>query len=187
MPLRTRTVNLAEELEALEAEREQLLGEVAEMDDGNPEAASKIERGRDLDAHLDGLEWAIDAHEDDAVPEWDQDVETITLGGLTGGEYGKLEQDLTEAAQQSDQGVAGAERVYQVRAGTVDAPYLDPGAEDVTQIAAVASLPVGFLKWAQSVVDDLSSVGNGDRRSFDDSVAVRVSNAEPETDASSET
>lgn len=173
MPLRERTVDIAEEIDRLERERERLIDEVAAMDDGSPEAAPKVERGRELDAHLDGLEWAQTAHEDDAVPAWDEAVDTLTFGGLTGGEYGKLEQDLSEAAANSGQGIAGAERVYQVRAGTVDAPFLDPAAEDIEQIAAVASLPVGFLKYAQDQIDDLSSVGNSDRPSFDDSVAAR--------------
>jgi hypothetical protein len=174
MPLRERTVDIADEIDRLEREREALIDEVAAMDDGHPEAAAKVERGRELDAHLDGLEWAQRAHEDDAVPAWDEDVDTLTFGGLTGGEYGKLEQDLTEAAANSNQGIAGAERVYQVRAGTINAPYLDPAADGVEQLSAVASLPVGFLKYAQDQIDELSSVGNGDRQPFDDLVAARA-------------
>lgn len=173
MPLRTETITFAEEIDRLERERERLAEEVADMAADDPARAQNVERGNDIDGYLDGLEWAMRAHEDDAVPAWDEAVDAVTLGGLNGGEYGKLEQDLSEAAQQSEQGITGAQRVYQVRAGTVTAPYLDPSADEISQLTAVASLPVGFLQWAQHRIDELSSVGNGDRESFADLVAAR--------------
>ena len=173
MPLREETLRFDEEIERIEAERDELADVVAEADANTQAVAQKAQRGTELDAHLDGLEWAQNAHDDADVPVWEDDVEAITLGGLTGGEYGALEQDLSEAQANSDRGALGAQRVYQVRAGTVDAPYLDASAADTEQLAAVASLPVGFLKWAQDRIDDLSSVGNGDRQSFDDLVSER--------------
>lgn len=173
MPLRESTLSFSDEIKRLEAERDELADAVAGLDADHPERDQKVERGSNIDGHLDGLEWAQTAHEDDAVPAWDESVDAVTLGGLTGGEYGRLEQELTDAAQQSDQGIQGAQRVYQVRAGTVDAPYLDPAADDLSQLTAVASLPVGFLQWAQDRIDDLSSVGNGDRDSFAALVAAK--------------
>jgi len=175
MALRDERIQFGEEIDRLEREREDLADEVAALDADDPSRDRKISRGNDIDAYLDGLEWAQTAHEDEAVPAWDESVDAVTLGGLTGGEYGRLEQDLSDAAQQSDQGIQGAQRVYQVRAGTVTAPYLDPSADEIGQLTAVASLPVGFLQWAQHRIDELSSVGNGDRESFADLVAARSS------------
>jgi len=171
MPLREETLNFEDEIKRIEQQREELAAEVAQMEKGNPAYAQKVERGRDLSAYLDGLEWARDhAHEDNDVPAWDADVDTVTLGGLNSGEYGALEQNLADAEASGDQGAAGAQRVFQVRAGTVAAPYLDAEMGESEELAAVASLPVGFVKWACDRIDDFSTVGNGDRASFDDLV-----------------
>lgn len=173
MPLRTETVELEAEIERLEQEREELLDAVAEMEAGTDAYAQKVERGQEIDTFLDGLDWAVRAHEDEHVPAWGEDVDTVTFGGLTGGEYGKMEADLVEIDNHDTLSAAQAQRPVQVRAGTVQAPYLDEEADDTQQLAAVASLPVSFLKYANSRIDDLSAVGNAERKSFSESLAAR--------------
>jgi hypothetical protein len=166
MTFRERTIHFDEEIERIEHEREELAAEVAAMSDDNPLRAQKAQRGTELDAHLDGLEWARDtAHEDADVPAWDEDVDCVTLAGLTGGEYGAMEGEVLEAVQK-DVSAQQVERVANVRMGTVEAPYLTGQTSEQQETAAVASLPIAYLKWAGAKIDELSSVGNGDRRSF---------------------
>jgi len=165
MPLREETIHFEEEIARLEDKREALADEVAELADSGLAVQQKVQKGQNIDAYLDGLEWAMQAHEDGDVPVWDEDVDTITLAGLTGGEFGGLENELAQAAGDGES-AAGAHRVYQVRSGTVEAPYLDSAASKQQQIAAVASLPTGFLKWAEYKVDELSSVGSGRGKNF---------------------
>jgi len=167
MTLRETGINISEEIDRIEQERQELAEKVVDADKGDLRRQQWVQRGKELDAHLDGLEWARDkAHDDPDVPQWDRKAEAVTLSGLTGGEYGGMEADIAEDAAESDRSGAGAQRVYQVRAGTVDAPYLDGDLSDRQEFAAVAGLPIGWLKWAEAKIDKLSSVGNGDRSDF---------------------
>jgi hypothetical protein len=165
MTFREREIDLEEEIERIEAERQDLAATVAEMAEDNPQRQRKAQNGAELDAHLDGLEWALSAHEDGDVPQWDTEVESITLAGLTGGEFGAMGGEIAEGAQRG-QSAQQVQRVAKVRMGTVDAPYLDGAQSDTQEIAAVAGLPIGFLRWADAKIDELSSVGNGERRDF---------------------
>jgi hypothetical protein len=174
MPLQTRTYDLREERERLEAEREELAAEVAALDPDNPERQEHLQRGQQLDAYLDGLDAVIDPPEEVAIPQFD----TVGLGGLTGGEYGQIEDQLVSAAlNRGDDSVgSGAERIHLVAKGTVDATYLDDGMGYEQQIAATAQLPLGYLKWAEAKIDEMTSVGNGERESFESLVAASSQN-----------
>lgn len=174
MPLREETIVLEEELERVKKRREELAEEVANMAAENPTRQSKAQEGIQFDAYVDGLSWAAhNAADDPDVPEWGGDADAITLAGLTAGEFGAVEGDLM--ADSEGRNPAKVERVYQVRAGTIDAPYLDDDMDDAEAIYAVASLPVGFLKWAEWKVDELSSVGDERGNDFADLVAKKQS------------
>lgn len=172
MPLRTKTVDLKEEADRLQAELETLREKAAEMDEV-PEVL--IHAGERLQTQLRGVEWAQAAHEDDDVDVWDADVETVTLGGLTGGEFAALEDTIAAdvAARGHDGPTNGANRVHLVAAGTVDAPYHDPEAPLTERVATASKLPLAYQKWVEATVNDLTSVGNGDGRSFRSSVAAK--------------
>lgn len=181
MPLQTRTYDLREERDRLEAEREELAAEVAALDRGNPERQELLQRGQELDAHLDGLDAVIDPPADVAIPQFD----SVTLGGLTGGEYGQIEDELVSAAlDRGDDSVgSGAERIHLVAKGTVEALYLDDGMGYEQAIAATAQLPLGYLKWAEAEINEMTSVGNGERESFESLVAANSASepsAEPD-------
>jgi len=163
--IREREFVLTEEIDQIIAERGELAETVAEMDDDNAKRQQKAQRGLELDAYLDGLEWAQTAHEDDDFPQWDEDGDSVTLAGLTGGEFGEIEGEVSDGVDRG-QSAQQVERVAKVRIGTVDAPYLSGQASDTQEIAAVAGLPIGFLRWAGAQVEDLSSVGNDERSDF---------------------
>lgn len=163
MPLQTEEFVFDDEIERLEAERADLADKVAEIDPSNPATERLAQQGQTLDAHLQGVQWACD--------EWD--VDSVTLGGLTGGEFGQVEDQVVADNADGGSPGPGATRVYLVAKGTIEAPYIDDGMSDNERIAAVAQLPATYLKWAKTRVDDLTSVGNGAGKSFGDLVAAK--------------
>lgn len=178
MPLNTREVDLSAELDRLEDERKEIADQAAEISPDNPAFDGLVGEGQSLDTHIRGLSWALD--------EWDAD--TVTLSGLTGGEFGKVEDELADAAAKRDRrgGQPGARRVYLVAFGTVDAPFVDDEMSDDERIASAAGLPVAFLKWAESQVNELSTVGNGSgSSSFTQLLAEKRSKTQGSTASSS--
>jgi len=158
MPLRTETYDFDEEEQRLEDKIEELDDVLDDVDDADIQQRFETERTQ-LQTHLEGVRWARDeAHDAEYAPMWDEDVDAVELGGLTGGEFGALEDDVGEHG-----GGSGAVRVYQVAKGTVDAPYVDDSMDDDQLVATVSNLPVAYLKWAQNRIDALTGVGgNGE-------------------------
>jgi len=154
MPLRTETYEFTAEAERLEARLDEIADEVVDLDDGNPAKERLLSEGGQLDVQLSGVRWAMDAHDDEAVPVWDEDVDSVTLAGLTGGEYGYVKKRLEEEDEQNSAG----SMLYMVAKGTEDGPYLQDS-EKLT-VSAVGDLPLAYLKWAQARIDDLTSVGD---------------------------
>lgn len=174
MPLRTETFDLDDEVERLREERDDLASDLAGLDE-DVDASDLVSRGQRLDDMLAGVTWAREeAHADDAVPVWDEKADEITLGGLTGGEYGAVQDDVQTAATEKGHARAdGTSRTFMVARGTVDAPYHDADADDQMQLAAAAQLPYQYLKWAESHVNRLTTVGNGGGKSFSALVAEK--------------
>lgn len=165
MPLRTETYDFDEEIDRIEDEIDDLEEVIEAIDEGNPQAPAVMERYQSLQTHLQGVRWARDeAFEADYADAWDEDVDAVTLGGLTGGEFGKIQDD----AQGSG---SGAARIYQVEAGTVDAPYLDDGMDDDERIATVSGLPIHYLMWAEARIDDLTGLGGNGQLNYDELLA----------------
>ena len=165
MPLQTREYDLNDVVAQLEAEREGLAEEVAALDPDDPERQDRIQRGQEIDTYLDGLDAVRDPPEDVAIPQFD----TVELGGLTGGEYGQIEDQLVSAAlNRGDDAVgSGAERIHLVAQGTIDAVYLEDGMGYEQAVAATAQLPLGYLKWAEAEVNEMTSLGGNERDSFE--------------------
>lgn len=164
MPLNEERINFDEEIERLEQEREAIAEQAASLDEGNPKRSELVQDGIDIDTYLQGLRWARD--------EWD--VDTITLSGLTGGEFGRVEDAVVSAAaEQGDQPGSGVTRVHLVASGTVDAPYIEDDMSERERLASVSQLPIMFLKWAEHRVDELMTVGGNGSESFSDLLAAK--------------
>jgi len=164
MTLKEKEFDLAEEEQRLERECRETAEEAAQLDDDNLRKARLLAEGQELDAQLSGVRWAQTAHADEDVPEWDADVNSVTLAGLNGGEMGSLEDDVGDGG-----GVgSGTTRVLLVAEGTVEAPYVDDGMTDAQRVGAVRELSVTYLKWAEARINEMTTVGNGDGKGFDD-------------------
>jgi len=157
MPLETRACVIEEEIELIENQIDDIATDVAQLDPTSKRAERLEARGNRLDAHRRGLEWARREYGGDAV---------IELGGLTAGEYGRMEDDLPDDAGD------GATRTTYVAHGTVDAPY---AADDIdTTIANVATLPIGLVRWAEGQINGLTSVGDTGNRFYSSLAAKRA-------------
>lgn len=169
MALRQRRYEFDAEISRIEDRQDELATEAAGLDRDNPAFAQKRQRGHTLDSHLSGLRWARDeAHEDDSVTHWDEEVDGVELGGLTGGEFGMVQDAVQDAAAGTEHNVGdGARRIHNVAAGTVDAPYHDPKLSHQEMVARVGNLPIAYLMWANERVDELTSVEGNGQRGFD--------------------
>jgi hypothetical protein len=157
MPLDTKYYDFREELERVEAAMEEVAETLAPLDPDNPLAPTLEQQGSQLESQADGLRWALRT--------WD--VDGVTLAGLSGGEYGHVEDEM-------DGGGAGKARVYFVAKGTIEAPYIGDEMSFEERVAAVADLPIGYLRWADARIDDLMGVeGNGGTRFSDLLVEAR--------------
>jgi len=167
MPLRTETIHFDDEIERLEEEREDLAEKAASVDPDNPAVSLLEQKAQEVDARLQGLRWARDAHNSEVASAWDINVDAITLAGLTGGEFGQVEDRIgSDAANGDHDPGAGATRVYLVAKGTVEAPYYDGEDDFNKQVGAVSKLPINFLKWAEAKVNELTNVGGNEQTSF---------------------
>jgi len=164
MPLDTATVDLEAEREDLLETRENLAEKLAGIEPSNPAYDGLEAQGKRIDNRLEGIEWAL--------AEWDDT--TVTLAAPNGGEFGKVEDRIAEAGDTTDvEPGQGASRVYMVAQGTVEAPYVDDAETFEAKLSATAQLPVAYLKWANDRINELMSVGNGERRSFGALVAAK--------------
>lgn len=164
MTLKEEQFNLAEEEERLERECRKKAEEAAQLNDDNLRKPRLLAEGQELNAQLAGVRWAQTAHDGENVSEWDADVDSVTLAGLTGAEMGGLEDDI---GNDGDAG-SGTTRTLLVAEGTVDAPYIDGDMTDKQKVAAAGGLPITYLKWAEARINEMTTVGNGDGKGFDD-------------------
>ena len=173
MPLNSETIDLRDEHDRLLDEQAEIADTIADLDPQNPAFDQYARQGSTIDEQLDGLEWAIDA--------WDVDDPIVTLEGPTGGELGLIEDLLASDAdrQQLRGQQRGAKRVYTVALCTDAAPYLDGGEDTETAIGKTGQLPLQYLKWAETRISELVSVGNEDRNRFSQLVAEKRQQSHP--------
>lgn len=175
MPRTTETFDLHAEADRLDDRLDALADQAADADPDSTAYREATEEATLVEQQLVGVRWALHPDSEDRDP-----YESITLGGLTTGEYAHVA-DRVEAARQErvgfghdDGSVAGVGQVFFVAAGLVDAPFLDDTGFDA-KARAVNQLPPQFTRWLEARVDDLTTptvdVGN----SFEQRVAAKQS------------
>lgn len=172
MTLTEKTYTLAAERNRIDGELDRLADALVDAEDDTVSAQHLRQRASSLETQLGGLQWLITEYGEDA---------TITVGGLDAGEYAQV-QDRAEsyrAQQDGDSGVPGARRNVFAAMGVVDAPFLDreaiADADDPLgeTLDAVTSLPVGVADWLESRANELTTVSEGDFRSFSERLKAR--------------
>jgi len=162
------------EVVRIEGEIEDLQTDLEGLPDNSPKAPRLAQRIQDLQAQRKGVIWARGrAFESDDFPAWDEDVDDVTLGAITAGVYGRVQNDL---GRDPDAGEGTANTLI-VAEATVDAPYAGDDVSDEATIAAVAQLHPYFIQWAKDRVDDLLDPESGNGTSSGTSPGERDSGA----------
>lgn len=172
MPLTQETYTLGDERDRIDDDLDALADKLVAADDDTASAQHLKQQASSLETQLGGLSYLISEHGADA---------TVTVGGLDAGEYAQVQDRAATFRAQTDSegGVPGARRNVFAAMGVVDAPFLDretiADAEDPlgATLDAVASQPVGVAEWLESRANELTTVSEGDFRSFSERLAAR--------------
>lgn len=188
MPRTTTTLTFTEEIDRIQAEREDLAAAVADVPEekqkrDNPAYAEKLRQGSTLDTQLAGLKWARDGTGD---PDFEGfDGETVVLGALTTAEHKAAGHELSEQ-QRREIGITESERdaiddLFFTAKSLQAAPFLDDDAGWEDAVAALSGMPPQFTVWLETQRDSVSSVGLEEGNSFADLVSA-ASASETSTD-----
>lgn len=148
------TVTLGAELERLDSAVDDVAASLQDVEGDTASAQALRQYANDLDTQGAALAALVEKYGTDA---------TVTVRGLSAGEYARVEDRTAAMRDQSDQpgGLPGSSRNVFAAAGLVDAPFLETGADFDGRVSAVADQSVGVAKWLESKVNDLTSVDEG--------------------------
>lgn len=165
----TETLRLGDEIERLAEEYDRVEAMGDEADDSASGQAVRWSLN-ELDQQGAAVAELADEHGRDA---------TVTIRGLTAGEFGRVE-DRVDAARQRRDGapsMQGYHRVVYAAAGLVEAPFFDPDAVTGPDWASrtpserldaktetVADLNIGLVKWLYARIDDQTTPDEGNWR-----------------------
>jgi len=151
MPLQTKTFEFDAERERLRDEMNDVAEQQADWDFDTDQGQRLLSRGNELQTFINILGVVDD--------QWD--VDSVELAGLSPGEVNRVA-DFAE----SNDGVQ--ERDPWVAVGTHSAPYLEhdpenirPGDFEATVGVIVDDVPLAYLRWAQSQINELSHLDDG--------------------------
>lgn len=142
------TLTLQAEIDRLAAEYDDTEADLTDLEADSARAASKQRYLGDLDQMGREVAALADAHGEDA---------TVTVRGLSAGEYAKVENRTAEAASNvsGSGGAPGSGRLVFAAAGLVDAPFYDGDEGDLNaKLQALAEQPVGVRKWLEDLVSE---------------------------------
>jgi len=159
------TYRLGDERDRLDERLDELADESA---DGDADAVSE---GQQVESELRGVAWACEEYGADAE---------IVLGGLGAGEYAEVQDRIAQARARQTENIdlPGVSRNMWCAAGLVEAPFLSERAPDInTALHAITErdggLPTEFVTWVEARVDDLTTVAEGNVRSFAERLAAK--------------
>lgn len=184
MPRNTTTITLADELDRLDARLDALAAEVGELESDLDTVIEEMATG-DAAGYGDAVEEAIRIQESflpgvNYLVEEYGDEATVTVGGLTAGDRGRV-QDRTAAAKAQRVGwsagggggsTAGLWSIFYVAAGVVDAPFVDGDGGFEAHVRAVREQPPQVVDWLENRVDARTGLEYDLGNSFADRVAV---------------
>jgi len=168
MTRRTTTIDLAEEVQRLDQRLDDLADDARGLDEDSDEYQEIREEAARVERHLVGVKDALQPSSDAER----ERVEEVTVGEVLTGDFAEIEDRARDVQRQrvsrgDDSSVSGAERVFFVAAGLVDAPFLEDDSFE-SRANAVSELRPPFTAWLEDQIDDLSTpdvdVGNFEDR-----------------------
>lgn len=155
MTLEEETRVLGEELERLDERLDELTERLDNADADTASAQVIRSAANDIDTQGGAVAYLVEEYGADA---------TITVRGLAAGEYARVE-DRTAAMRAEADGVGslpGSSRNVFVAAGLVDAPFYEGDPDDLdAKLAEVTSQPVGVVTYLEALINDLTTVSEG--------------------------
>jgi hypothetical protein len=184
MALQTETYDLEAEVQRLEDKISELDDILSGMTADHDARGGLVETKQQLSMQANGVRWAArEAADADYLPDglWDEDVDEITLAGLTFGERSKVTDNIpADAGREARRGeFVAAGSVHPRDESIVDdevvevpapAPYVDPKPSEQTgeeRLGVVGRLPAPYVEWAFARVDELTTVGGNGRLNFE--------------------
>lgn len=175
MSLDTKTVTLGEERDRLDEALDDLADILADADDSTSGQRLR-QRGNDLDQQGRGIAHLVDEHGADAE---------VVVRGLDSGEFARVEDRVADIRAQREGGqTPGAHRNVYAAMGIVDAPFADDPESFDDRLDAVTDLPIGATKWLYALVDDLTTVEEGNWTSLRERLQERRSNSTDDSTSS---
>jgi hypothetical protein len=153
------TLTLAAERDRLDSHLDEYAREASDADDSS--AVDQLAAA--CQQRLLGVDHLIQTHGAQA---------TVTIRGLSAGDYARVEDRVAaKRERENQQSLPGYRRNVYVATGLVEAPFLDidadaPASEFEQTVRAVATQPVGVVKWLESRIDDETSVASDDFQSY---------------------
>lgn len=147
---------LGDERDRLDAALDDMVDQL-DAADSDTAAQAIRQQAQEIDARGRGVAYLIDEHGADAE---------VTVRGLAAGDYAEVEDRVAALRDQqgTDSALPGAHRNIFAAAGLVDAPFLPEDADtnslDV-RLDAVADQPTGVAKYLEAIVNDLTTVDEG--------------------------
>jgi hypothetical protein len=142
-------IEFDESIAELEDRIDEIEEQISELDEGNPLLSELSSQHTEMRLQRKGAVWARDqAAAGDDFPQWDEDVDGITLGAVRASAFSQIEH---EAGERDGEGTD----LLLIADGTVDAPYVDDSMSDSERAAAVGQLHPYYRKWAAARIDEL--------------------------------
>jgi len=154
------TIRLGDEVDRLARQHDEVQARAEDADDTASGEAVRWSLN-ELDQQGRAVAALVEDHGPDA---------TVTVEGLTAGEFGRVEDRVAAARAQRDgqPTMQGYHRVVYAAAGVEDAPFLPDREDDSSErewldakVDAVAGLNIALVKWLYARVDDLTTVDQG--------------------------
>lgn len=152
MTLDEETLTLGDELHRLDEQADEYAEQIRDADD---QTVARIVRSDANDVEQAGAAVAY------LIDEYDADA-TVTIRGLTAGDQAQLLDRIAAKRESMGQdSLPGYRRNVFAAGGLVDAPFVDSDADLETRIQAVADQPPGVAVWLQTLVNQKTTLDQG--------------------------
>ncbi|NHN40538.1 hypothetical protein G9C85_02650 [Halorubellus sp. JP-L1] len=160
MPRKTRTIDVGEKHDELDAR----LDELAEQTAAGDADQDTLQEATRIETHRDALAEVAREHGEDAM---------ITIGALTAGEYGRAEDYIKASVDDDSDAADGVSRIVFVATGLQDAPFLESGQSHEETIAVVSDQSPALVQFLEAEINEVTTPDAGNSKSFAELLAEK--------------